>query len=305
MRGFIVPELIIESIIRDGIQNVNNDPTIIDDLFAQLTRTYSAKKYGQTEIDKIKEMVKKEIAVVYTYSQIDQFPISFSIMIGSDTENARGDSIDDYLESAEEQIVDADELQALHKVDDLEVLDYDPISGKVSVSDATDLTSVYRYMIYTDASENEFTIINAVSNEIGNKFFFIEKGSEPDYSENTGFIRSNLDYKEYEVKGIRSNVKMVVGAHSKDVLTTKWMYVLLKYFIVSRKKDIIKRGLICSMVDGSDFARDSDFEGDKVFTRFLTISGQVDDIWRSDQVQLIDHIEIDAKPGNTKQTSRA
>lgn len=296
MRGFNIPELIIESLIRDGIQNVRDDETIIDDIFAQLTRSYASRKYGQTEIDKIKTMIAKEIAVVFSYNEVDAKVPCFSIMIGSDNEDKRRAHLNDHYEEIIEEITDADELEALHRVDDITVLSYDPLSGKVLVSDATDLSSIYKGMLFVDADSAEHTILGGINNAIGDKSFFIQKNDEVDFSTPTSFIKSNLDYKQYEVKGLTSDIQLIIGAHSKDALTTKYLYILLKYFIFSRKADMIKRGIVVSSYNGSDFNRDSQFVGDHVFTRFLTVSGKVDDLWRSDQVVLIDNIQINGTP---------
>lgn len=296
MQGFIIPELIIESIIRDGIQNVRNDPTIIDSVFAQLTRSYNDRKYGATEIAKIKTLITKEIAVMFSYHQVDAKVPCFSIMVGTDNEHRPRAHLGDHYEEITEQIVDAEALQALHRVDNLEVLSFDQLSGKVTVADTTDLSEVYPGMIYVDSEETEHDILPGINNTVGDKSFFINKQDEVDFSDTTGYIKSRLDYKQYEIKGVTSEAQLVIGAHSKDALTTKYLYILLKYFLLSRKEDLIKRSFVTMSFNGSDFNRDSQFVGDQVYTRFLTIVGKCDDTWRSDEVVLIDHIEVCPKP---------
>lgn len=296
MTGFIIPELIIESLIRDGLQNVKNDPTIIDSIFAQLTRSYNSRKYGEAEITKIKALIQKDIPVIFSYNQVDSHPISFTIMVGSDSEFKSRAHLDDNYEEVSEQIVDVDELEALHRVENIDVLSYDPLTGKVTVSDLTDLSPVYKWMIYVDSDGSEHNILGGISNTVGDKSFFIGKNDDVDFSDNTGYIKSHLNYKQYEIRGVTGDVNLIIGAHSKDALTTKYLYILLKYFILSRKKDMIKRCMYLASYSGSDFNRDQQYVGDQVYTRFLTISGKIDDTWRSDQVQLIDHIEIDADP---------
>jgi hypothetical protein len=293
--SFIIPELIVESLIRDGLLNIKTKPEIIDDIFSQLTKGYN-RKYGTAELEKIKAFVQKDFAVVYSYSQVDHQKNTISIMVGSDNEDKGRDSIGDYREPLTVQIADPVALAALVKVDDIEVLSYDPTTGKITVADTTDLSEVYRGLIFVDNEDNEFPIIGGINNEPGDKSFFIQKQAEIVTDDPTSSIKSSLDYEQYEVKGITSDVTLVLGVHSKDVLTTKYMYVLLKYFLVSRKADMVKRGLIVSTLSGSDFHRDSQFAGDQVYVRFLTITGKVEDLWRSDQVQLIDNIEIDCEP---------
>lgn len=296
MTGFHLPELIIESLIRDGIQNVRADKTIIDSIFAQLTRAYNTRKYGSAEITKLKAMVDQEIPVLFSYHEVDTKSIAFTIMVGTDTEAKPRAHLGDHYEEIQEEIVDAERLEALIRVENMTVLSFDSTTGKVTVDPSTDLSPIYAGMIYVDSIGTEHDILSGISNQPGDKFFFVNKLDEVDFSLPNGIIKSSLAYDQYEIRGVTSDIQLVIGAHSKDALTTKYLYILLKYFLLSRKPDMIKRGLVVSSFSGSEFHRDQEFIGDRVFTRFLTITGKCDDTWRSDQVQLIDHIEIQATP---------
>lgn len=296
MITFHLPELILESVIRDGFQNVRNDPTIIDSLFSQLTRTYAATKYGQTEINKIQALCNKDIAVVYSYNEVDAKSPCISIMVGTDDEARARDHLSDDYGTTDAEIVDPAVLAGLHRVDNLSITSYNPLTGQVIVVDATDMSPVYKGMIYVDSIGTEHDIIGPISNDLGNKFFFVNKLDEVDFHDTTGYIKSSLNFERREVRGLTSDVKLVCGVHSKDALTTKYLYILLKYFIVSRKYDIIKRGLYLPMYSGSDFGRDSQYVGDQMFTRFCTFTGKVDDTWMSDQVILIDNIVVVPEP---------
>lgn len=292
--GFILPELIIESVIRDGLLAVKAKPEIIDSVFNQLNRVYNQNKYTG-EIAKIKAFVQRDIPVVFSYGEVDQHPNCFSIMIGLDDEDKKRAHLSDDYGTTEETITDEEELEALVKVSNVIVQSYDPISGKLQFDPATDLTDVYRYMIFKDGSDIEHEIITAISNEPGDKFVFIKPNSDVNVVD-PGLIKSSLGTKITEMKGVTGDEKIVVGTHSKDALSAKYLYILLKYFIISRKHDIIQRGLYVSSYSGSDFNRDSDFQADKVYTRFLTISGKIDDTWRQDLVEIIDNLIIDGKP---------
>lgn len=290
--GFILPELIFESIIRDGILNIRENPEILDSLFAQLLRTYNSRKYGQAEIDKIRDLlIKRDIAVCYSYNEIDEKSPCFSIMVGIDDEDRKRAHLDDHYEDKTEPITDPNELT---RVDPVVPLSWDIDTGILLVDDSTDLSTATKFMVFVDAADVEHEI-KGISDEPGNKFLILPKRDDVDVSD-TGIIRSTLDFTALEIKGVTSDDKLVIGCHSKDALLTKYMYVLLKYFVVSRKKDIILRGFYNISFSGSDFSRDSNFMGDRVTTRFLTVMGKIDDRWRSDQITLIDDVVIDAEP---------
>lgn len=299
--GFKSPELILESIIRDGFQNVAADPTIIDYVFNELTRTYNAVKYGQPEIVKIKALIAKDIAVVYSYAEVDSHSPCYSIMLGGDDEDKKRAHLGDYYEFVTEPITDPIQLAALIKVDNMLVTGYDPLTGFVSVDDTVDLTPAYKTLLYIDSIGTSHDLTGGIDNTPGQKGFFIGKDETVDFSLPNGQLKQFFTENQFEVRGLTSDVKLVIGVHSKNVLTTKWLYILLKYFIFSRKTDMISRGLYVSSYNGSDFIRDTEFQGDMVYTRFLTVSGKVDDTWRADQVDLIDQVIIQGTPGDIEQ----
>lgn len=296
--GFKLPELIVESIIRDGFQNIKNDMSIVDYLFNEFLRTYNVQKYGQPEIDKIKALIMKPIAVVYDYGEVGAKSPCYSIMLGTDEEDKQRAVLGDLYEQLDEPITDPIELEGLIVVNNMTPTSYDPNTGFVHVADSVDLTPVYAGFIYTDASNVDHEVLVGMSNIDGSKYFLIGKNEEVDIS-GPGVIKSPLDYEVFELKGLTSNIMLHIGVHAKDALTCKYLYILLKYFIFSRKFDLITRGIYVSSFSGSDFIRDGNYGGDKVFNRMLVVSGKVDDTWRADQVVLIDAIIINAVPVDT------
>lgn len=296
--SFVLPDLVIESVIRDGFVNIENDPAILDDVFKELTFLYADRKYGLAEIQRIKDYFtgpeKTNVAIVHAYSEAAAKSPSISIQLGSDNESKEV-YLDDFEEDLMEDITDPTELEALVKVDSLIPDAYDATTGKVDIPDGTDLTNVYSGYIYVDGSDAEFVIQGGISEVTGDKFFFIPKGSNPDII-NAGSIKSPLDFTKTEIRGSHHDVQVLLGVHTKEPLITKYLYTLVKYFLKSRKESLIRRGFIASTMSGSDFDKDKQYLGDQVTTRFLTVSGKVEDDWRSDQVQLFDHVEIDAIP---------
>lgn len=294
--GMMLPDLIIETTIRDGLEWLADNPDRIDGIFAELLQGYASRKYGQTEIDRIKTfLAKKNIAVVHSFHEAAAKSPCYSIQLASESEAKDRAHLGDFEEDVQVDLTEPADLDALKKVDALTPTAYDTITGKVSVPDSADMSLVNAGYIYEDGSGIEFEVLPGVSNVDGNKFFFIGKGLDPDIA-NPGFIRTFLDYTQHEVRGITTRTSILIGVHSKEALLTKYMYALLKYILESRKDDLIKRCFVNSTFTGSDFTRDMRYEGDMVFTRFYTITGEVDDSWRTDDIELIDSVEIDATP---------
>src|SRR6185436_5351187 len=150
-----------------------------------------------------------------------------------------------FEEDIQEDITDPDELEALIKVPDLIPTAYDEVTGKLSVDDSVDLSGVHAGYIYVDGDGNEFDVARGISDEEGNKFFFINRFETPNITD-PGEIKSFLAYTQHEEKGDSSAVNILIGVHAKDALLTKYLYVILKYIMKSRKRDLIKRGLVNS-----------------------------------------------------------
>lgn len=289
--SFILPDLVVESVIRDGLANLVNNPTIIDNIFASLTRNYAMKKYGNNELIRIKNYIaKKQIKVVHSFNLVDMNVPCFSIQLGQDMEDkklARLDDLDgetiDYFEE------DSEEYQDTILVVNKTPVSYDTNSGKLIFDSSVDLSEVTKNKKYVNA-DGEFVIVGPVLKDT-EKAIFLEKGLDIDVSK-PGSILSQLNYTQTEERGVHSDVQLLIGVHTKDALTTKYLYVLLKYFILSRKESEENRGFILGSYSGSDFTRDMKIKGDIVYTRFLTVSGKTEDSWNGDEVELFDDLQV-------------
>jgi hypothetical protein len=298
--GINLPDLIIESVIKDGIQYLKDNPEKLDRIFAPLLNMYASRKYGQAEIDKIKAMINtKNIAIAHSFHEAAAKSPCYSIQLGAESEAKDRAHIGDFEMQREIPITDQ---SFIIKVDNLIPTSYDPTSGKVVVSDSYDLTPVHAGYKYVDGDANTFEVQRGISNVPGSKYFFIKKFETPNIV-GAGLIKTFLSYTIQEERGDTSAINMLIGVHSKDALLTKYLYVILKHIFKARKNSLVRRGIVNSTFQGSDFTRDLKYEGDMVFTRFFTLSGQVDDTWDSIEGELIDNVIIDATPVDTPDTS--
>lgn len=290
--SFVMPELVLESVIKDGLASVKLDPTIINDVFGNLTRSYAAKKYGETELDKIKNFVTgKDLRVVHSYHMVMANIPCISIQLADDRETIRNARMGDFEQMTVIPIEDEVALAALTIVDNFTPLTYDPLTGIVTVSDAVSMSNVYINSLFVDALGNEFVVQGGIDDTPGSKKFLIAKNQTVDLNSGA-IIKSSLDFDQYVENGNMEDTQLIVGVHTKDPLLTKYLYILLKYFFLSRKCDIAKRGIQLSTYSGSDFSRNMDYKADAVFTRFLQFNGQLINSWRADKVIPIDQLNL-------------
>lgn len=301
--SFVLPDLVVESVIRDGLANITKNPTIIDNVFASLLANYNMRKYGARELERLREFItKNQIKVVHSFGEVDGKVPCFSIQLGQDVDAKREARLGDFDGEMIEQFAeDSDEFQETILVANQTPIAYEATSGKLSFGLTVDLGEVTKNKKFVNA-DGEFIIVGPVINTMTERAVFLEKGLDIDLAK-PGSILSQLDFKQYEINGVHSDVSILVGVHSKDALTTKYMYVLLKYFLLSRKPDLIKRCFITSSFQGSDFTRNMEIRGDMVYTRFMTITGKTEDNWRGDEVELFDDLTVQVGvPGNEATT---
>lgn len=293
--SFTMPDLVIESVLREGFIALKRKPELIDDVFASLTKNYADKKYGEKELQRIKDAVaKRDWSFVHSFGEVEANLPCVSIQLGNESEDKGLAHLEDYEDDVTEEITDPDELTALVKISGIQPLDYDMDSGTVYLDNSVNLTDIYPNLIYVDAAGIEHKIIGGIDNTSGQKQFVVEPGSDVDISDE-GQIKSGINYRQFTLRGVHNEVQILLGIHTKDALLTKYIYILVKYFLLSRKKSLIERCFIVSSYQGSDFTRNLKYEGDIVFTRFLTVSGKVQDNFMSDEGDIFDNVEVITK----------
>lgn len=293
---FVLPELVIESVIRDGFTNARkNSEAVISDVFGNLTRAFAEKKYGEREIAKIQKLVEeKEVSVVHAFSMVQANLPCISIQLLGDNEDESKASIGDHAGFYDVPMTDPDELAALVIVESFQPTAYNTNTGAVSVPDEVDLSLVYANLVFVDSVGVEHTILGGIDNTPGRKSFMVAKSVEVSLAPGAE-IKSSINFKRYETRSNVERVQILIGIHTGDPLTTKYLYTLVKYFILSRKKDVIRRDFQLASYNGSDFHRNMEYKGDSIYSRNITITGMLQHDWRSDLVDLVDQVIIKVK----------
>lgn len=292
MNSFTLPDLVIESVIRDGLANLRKTPSIIDNIFSSLTAPYNNRKYGSRELTRIKNLIlKQDISVVHSFNNLATNVPCYSIQLGADAENKRQARLGDFEEDYQEEFTDPADLEDIIIKKNMTIQSYNPLSGQLSVDDAVDISNIRANHIFIDANGDEYIVKPGLSEEPGNQFFTIDKNLDPDISDVTE-VRSSINFKQLEINGVTSDVQILMGVHTKDALMTKYLYVILKYILNSRRKILEKRCFAVSSFQGSDFTRNMEYQGDIVYTRFMTVMGQIEDSWNGDEVEPIEGVDI-------------
>ena len=289
---FVLPDLVIESVLRDGFENARNNEAVVDDVFANLTRAFASSKYGQAELEKIKNLVQnREVSIIHSFNLAQTKMPTISIQLAEDTEDEEQARMSDLLSYESRPFTDPTRIANLVVVGSFTPLAYDSSTGEVKVPDSVDLSQVHANLLFVDSASVEHPIIGIIDNTIGNKRFFIDKGATVGLGAGAE-IKSSIDFDQVKIKGNREDTALILGIHSKNALITKYLYILVKYFLLSRKDDICSRGLELSTYSGSDFTRNMEYGGDVIYSRYITIKGAVENEWDHSKVALIDNVEV-------------
>lgn len=289
---FVMSELTVESVLREGLTALRRNPKILEDVFAQLLTPYLQKKYGDKELNKIKKFFcGKEISVVHAFSQVPSNVPCISIQLLDNPEDESKAHVEDYEDTIETPITDLQELQKLILVSDCAIISYDANSGILRVPDGVDLSQVRARNIYEDASGEEYPILGGVLNIPGTKQIILEKRLNLDVSA-PGIIKNEINFTLNESRGVIETERIMMGIHTKEPLLTKYLYIVVKYIIESRKVDLITRGFQLPTYSGSDFTRALEYPGDQVYNRFLTLTGKTQNNWVAEIVVPIDEVDL-------------
>ena len=280
--GFVLPDLVVESVLVEGFQILRRYPDKIDTILSCLSESYNEKKYGQNEINKLKEFFsKKEVAIVHAFSECNAHDLSISIQLTSDIEMENRALLSDYAGKVTEGLGENQysstapiTAQSLIIVDNLVPSSFNSLTGAINIM-AGDLSEVQSDLHFQDASGVKHKILGV---DDSNSVIFVEPGSDVDVSD-FGQVVSQITSRDFEVHSTREKQSLILGVHSKNRLTALYLYVIVKYILNAKRVDLHKRGFELPQYSGSDFTRDLSHLADVVHTRFITVTGQVCESW--------------------------
>lgn len=283
MLGVPLSEWVLESVLRDGLNEIRVKPQILDGLFARLTQTHFNQQYGQPKIEELKTFfTTNQIRIVQALGQVPTSLPCLSIQMLQSTEDEGLQNMGNLFPEFDEDITPNT------YVEDVTPLTYDTVTGRLTVDNSVDLSVVCPGWIFEDAAGNTFIIGSGNSNLSGNKYINIGKGVEPDLSGN-GKITSSINFKRTDRRMIRLRETINIGCHVKDkVHLVKYLYYIVQYILKSRQEALIKRGIHLDFGVGSVFDRDETFSNENVYSRYCQVNCLTEFVWNQEEVALID-----------------
>lgn len=288
--GAPLTEFVFETVIRDGLNELRVNPTKFDDLFGRFLQTHFGNQYGQEKIDEIKTyFTSNQVKITQAFSQVPKVTPCISIqMIRSNEEPGMQYLGDEFGE------LDTDVTPRI-VVPTVTPTTYEASTGRLKIADGADLSLVCPGMVFVDGNDNKFSIKSGNSNLVGNKFISLDKNQTVNIAL-AGRIESKINFKREDIRSVKLREVVSLGCHAADNLhLAKFLYMVLIYILSSRKDSLIQRGIGLSMGDAQLFDRETEYNNENIYSRYVNVQCLTDFTWNQGEVNLIDCFDATIK----------
>ena len=278
--------------IEQSLEDIRTNPYLIDNIMGQFKEPH-LKSYGDKEIARCKEwFLNNKIEVLLRYRlDKDEFPC-ITIALNSSTEMDDMKHLGDT--STESAILLPSDINKpigfIVKPFTPSELDRD--SGFVGIPEGTkNLNAIRPDMILVDpATGNGYPILEVVDGGVM---------IEADLSITASKLAVVPKYQFYEAKVEHSFFResYTIGCHVHgDPSTLLWLHAIVTYALLRYKESLLEaRGFSQTSIVSSDFAPNQHLStpgGENVFSRFVTITGMVENSWIKSPMRIVEAVEI-------------
>lgn len=287
-QGDVFFRRIIELILRDVRQN----PWLMDDILSDfVTDPMLSGIYGQKEIENAKKWINdNEISVFLPHRMdLEKMPC-VTIAIGSNMEDrslARMADMTHIVETLQPTQVGK---VVPYIIPPFYYTSYDQATGFFEVPGTVDLVIIQPNMAVINPQTGAGFIITSKNNN----GFFITPGTVINFD----VIAVIPEYRIYkarrEIATFQENISIGCHVHG-DPNALLWLYSIMMYGLLRYREGLIEsRNFQISNLTTTDMIRNDAFQsfGENVYSRFITLTGQVENTWIKAPKRVIETINI-------------
>jgi hypothetical protein len=287
-QGDVFFRRIIELILRDVRQN----PWLIDDILSDfITDPMLSGIYGQKEIENAKKWITdNEISVFLPHRMdLEKMPC-VTIAIGTNMEDRSLARMADLTHIVE--TLDPAKIGKVipYVISPFAYTSYDQITGFFEVPNTINLLIIQPGMAVINPQTGAGFIIVSKSNN----GFSIAAGTAISFP-TIGIIPEHRIYKaRREIATFQENISIGCHVHG-DPNALLWLYSIMMYGLLRYREGLIEsRNFQISNLQTTDMIRNDAFQsfGENVYSRFITITGQVENTWIKAPKRVIEAINI-------------
>ena len=288
-------DTVIKLAIEQGLNDIRSNPWLIDNIMGHF-KDPALSVYGQKEIDRCKEWFKNhKIEVLLRYrNDKDEFPcVTIALNGSSEIEDMRH-----LADTSTESVIlmPSDINKPINYV----VKPFIPTevnndTGFVGISPSIKSARLIRPdMILVDVSTGDGYLIK----EIAEDGIFVEAGlniSAPKLA-----VVPRFQFYEAKVEHSFFRESYTIGCHVHgDPSTLLWLHAIVSYSLLRYKESLLEaRGFTQSSFSSSDLAPNQYMStpgGENVFSRFITLSGMIENSWVKSPYRIAEGVEIAEK----------
>lgn len=277
-------DAIIGEIINLIIEDIRKSPWIIEDILSDfIENPYLSKKYGMKEIQACKEWFKNNKIDVYVSIRPDETSRDYiSVAIGPSSE-------DSSLSTLSDMSTEVDQLDPQHigkpipwVIPPFIPVSYDNLTGFIAIPNEIELIPVASGQPIINPKTGQGYIVDRVENVGEQQGIYLQVGSgfPATISETLAIIPQ---YRYYRARRERAFFRETysIGCHSSGQPNMAlWLESIVIYGLMRYREGLLeKSNFQMSSVSRSEFTQDSNMGGDNFYSRFITLSGQVENSW--------------------------
>ncbi len=287
-------DVIIKSAIEQGLEDIKKNLWLVDDILAPfISQDVLKDKYGQKEIDNAKEWLtnnKIEVLMQYRLDK-DEFPC-VTVALGSSSELEDMKHLADLSTVVEELIPSQIGKPIPYVIKPFVPASYDQANGLIELPKELSKSSFSEGQILVNPDTGEgYTILGRAP---GNKIQI-----EPNLTLNATRLAVIPKYQTYKVRREHSFFRetYTIGCHTHgDPSTLLWLHAIVAYILLRYRESLLEgRCFTQSSISSSDLVPNAELStpgGENVYSRYITLSGQVENSWLKSPRRVIETIEL-------------
>lgn len=287
MSGLFQGDLVLKSTLDLIIKEMRENEWLVEDCFSSLLcDEFLSDSYGMKEINAAKEFIRNNNFPIYMKYRMDKEDVPcITIAMGSSQEDSSLSTLADLsVNTVDYQPEDIN--KTIPYILKPFSATYDKDSGILQLPAINEIEFVVagQFVIDTE-SGNAYEILETMSDyrlrlEAGLKIKANEMAVIPKYP----FFRARRER-------IITQEQYQIGIHTQDPSTLIFLYNILKYGLLRYREGLLeRRGFDLSKLSFTDMVKNDAFSGDNVYSRFIMISGQVEEFWVKAPTRFIESV---------------
>lgn len=274
-------DLSIKTAIQLGLDDIRKEEWLIDDILGDaIVNPYLRDKYGQKQIDACKEWFKNNQVDIYMADRRDKdrFPC-ITITLGTSQEKDDMKLMADQSTETIKLLPNKINKPIPYVVKPFSGYSYNSMTGEVIIPAGTkNIEGIATGMILVDPATGQGYVINditpdGVEIEAGLTVTAAKLAVVPQYQFYEARIEHTFFQETYNI-----------GVHSHgDPQALLWLHSIVLYSILRYRESLLEaHGFTQSSLSSSDLVQNAAFSGEggeQVFSRYITLTGMVENSW--------------------------